>query len=111
MRCRFHVGVDLVETIGRTPFYAPATGDDEKEEKRRQRKTLHCPVLQCPVVAIDYDEALKLPSLCRVCHAVKVTTPGALCPGCAKIYRETQAALIAKMNKARRAGTFHQKHA
>lgn len=109
MKCRYHPGIEMIEEKQVTPFFAALAGEDDT--RRRTRRALHCPVPGCPAVAIDYDADLRLPNLCRVCRTVKVLTPGALCPGCGKNYRDTQRARIAKMNEARRAGVLHQKHA
>lgn len=69
IHCKFHVGVELVPQQEHVPTFVSLSSESEVAvaHKDRRRTVLHCLVLNCPVVAIDYDADRTDPILCRIC--------------------------------------------
>lgn len=102
MKCRLHVGVEMVGTVQTAPALEAVGQVGEGDHSKRT--ALHCPVPGCYCVAIEYEEELKLSTFCRKCRKVKVAHVSGLCRGCASEYRR------ANPDSRTRARALHAQH-
>ena len=106
MKCRFHVGVDLVPVSEHTPIFAVTGQQTDEDGSMPKRIALRCPVPGCPCVAICYDENKTDSILCRRCSRTTVSYYGKICVGCRKqLHKE------ATRRAANHARALHAQHA
>jgi hypothetical protein len=79
MQCKFHVGVTLVGRQERIPF--------DSDLSDFTRTVLRCPIPQCSVVAMVYDENKTDTRYCDICGSqIKaddtITLSGSRCSSC-----------------------------
>jgi hypothetical protein len=106
MKCRFHVGVDLVPVEEHAPIFAVTGQQTEEDGTLPKRIALRCPLPRCPCVAIEYDENKTGSILCRRCNRTTVSDCGKICVGCRKALHKE-----ATRRAANHARALHPKYA